>query len=62
MKDYEVISIEPTYLGKLWVVTYKKANGQTDIETVEALDPNGAFIAFRNLMIQQAKAKSSPRP
>jgi len=62
MKNYEVISIEPTYLGKLWVVTYKKANGQTDIETVEALDPNGAFIVFRNLMIKQSKVMSPPKP
>jgi hypothetical protein len=62
MKAYEVISIEPTYLGKLWVVTYKKANGETDIETVEALDSNEAFIVFRNLMIKEAKAKTILRP
>ena len=58
MKDYEVISIKPTHLGKLWLVTYKKANGQTDIETVEALDPNESFIAFRNVMIKQLKGVS----
>lgn len=60
MKDYEVISIEPTHLGKLWLVTYKKANGQTDIETVDALDPNEAFIAFRNVMIKRAKGTPIP--
>ena len=60
MKDYEVISIKPTHLGTLWLVTYKKANGQTDIETVEALDPNESFIAFRNVMIKQMKGASIP--
>jgi hypothetical protein len=59
MKDYEVFSIEPTQTGKLWVVTYQKTNGETDIETVEALDHNEAFIMFRNLMIKQGKAKST---
>jgi hypothetical protein len=52
--------LNPPHLGKLWLVTYKKANGQTDIETVEALDPNESFIAFRNVMIKQMKGASIP--
>ena len=62
MNDYEIISIESTYLGKMWVVTYKKASGETGIETVEALDHHEAFIVFRNLMIAQTKAKTTPKP
>ena len=57
MKAYEILAIEPTYMGKLWVVTYKNVNGATEIETIEALDHNEAFVVFRNLMIKQGKAK-----
>jgi hypothetical protein len=57
MKKYEVISIEPTNLGKHWVITYQTADGHIEKESVEALDSHKAFIVFRNQMIQQAKAK-----
>ena len=54
MKPYEIISIENAS-GKYWVVTYKLADGQTEIETIDALDHHEAFVKFRNLMIEQLK-------
>lgn len=57
MKKYEVISIEPTDLAKHWVITYKRADGRIEQESVEAFDSNEAFIAFRNRMIKEAKLK-----
>ena len=56
MKAYEIISIENAG-GKYWVVTYKLSNGQTEIETIDALDHHEAFVKFRNLMIKQQKAR-----
>jgi hypothetical protein len=56
MTEYEVISIEPTDLGKYWVITYKTAEGQIEKEVVEALDSYEAFVVFRNQMIKEAKA------
>ena len=56
MKPYEIVSIENAG-GKYWVVTYKLADGQTEIETIDALDHHEAFVKFRNLMILQAKDK-----
>jgi hypothetical protein len=55
MKEYEIISIEPTSIGKYWMVTYKTAAGKMDNEMVEGLDSNEASIAFSNLMIRRAK-------
>ena len=58
MKNYEVISIEPTDLGKYWIITYRTADGHTERESVEALDSHEAFIVFRNQMIKEAKANA----
>ena len=58
MKQYEVISIEPTDLVSHWIVTYRTANGSTDKQSVVAGNPNDAFIVFRNQMIKDAKAKA----
>ena len=57
MKNYEVISIEPTELANHWVITYRTANGLIDREPVIAIDSNDAFIVFRNQMIRETKAK-----
>lgn len=62
MKKYKVISIEPTDLGKYWVITYKTAEGHIEKESVEALDSNEAFIVFRNQMIKEAKARVIRQP
>jgi len=62
MKKYEVISIEPTDLGKYWIITYKTTDGHTGRESVEALDSHEAFIVFRNQMIKQSKAKVLLKP
>ncbi|WP_353427264.1 hypothetical protein NHB34_08795 [Polynucleobacter sp. MWH-UH19D] len=56
MNSYEILSIENAG-GKYWVVTYKLSNGQTEIETIDALDHHEAFVKFRNLMIEQQKAR-----
>lgn len=55
MNSIEIISVEPTSMGKYWVVTYKALNGIQDQEMIIALDYNEAVVKFRNLMIQQAK-------
>jgi hypothetical protein len=57
VKKCEVISIEPTDLINHWVVTYRTANGLTDKQSVMAIDPNDAFIVFRNQMIKEAGVK-----
>ncbi|QWD63857.1 hypothetical protein [Polynucleobacter sp. MWH-UH2A] len=56
MSSYEILSIENAG-GKYWVVTYKLSNGQTEIETIDALDHHEAFVKFRNLMIEQQKSR-----
>lgn len=56
MKSYEILSIENTG-GKYWVVTYKLSNGQTEMETIDALDHHEAFVKFRNFMIGQEKTQ-----
>jgi hypothetical protein len=58
MTEYEIISIEPTSVGKYWVLTYKMVDGKIDKEMVEGLDPHEAFIAFRNLMMKQSKLQA----
>lgn len=55
MKNIEIVSVEPTSLGKYWVVTYKTASGAQDTEMIAAIDYNEAIVKFRNLMIEQAK-------
>ena len=55
MTSYEILSIEPTSVGKYWVITYTTGPGKTDKEMVEALDSHEASIVFRNLMMKQAK-------
>jgi len=62
MKEYEIISIEPTSVGKYWVLTYKTADGKIDKEMVEGLDSHEASIAFRNLMMKQAKLQALKNP
>ncbi|QWD94571.1 hypothetical protein C2759_10460 [Polynucleobacter sp. MG-Unter2-18] len=57
MRNYEVISIDPTDQMNHWVITYRTANGLTDKQSVVAIDSNDAFIVFRNQMIKEAKAK-----
>jgi hypothetical protein len=57
VKKYEIISIEHTDLANHWVITYRKANGLTDKQSVVAIDSNDAFIVFRNQMIRETKAK-----
>ncbi len=57
VKKYEIISIEPTDLANHWVITYRKANGLTDKQSVVAIDSNDAFIVFRNQIIRETKAK-----
>lgn len=56
MKPYEIISIENAG-GKYWAITFKLANGHTDVETIVALDHQEAFVKFRNWMIEQEKDK-----
>jgi hypothetical protein len=58
MKDIEIISIEPTSMGKYWVVAYKTSHGLQETEMIEAIDYNEAFIKFRNQMINQSKNKN----
>ena len=62
MTEYEIISIEPTSVGKYWVLTYKTADGKIDKEMVEGLDPHEASIAFRNLVMKQAKLQALKKP
>lgn len=57
MKDIEIISIEPTSMGKYWVVTYMTSHGLQEAEMIEAADYNEAFIKFSNQMLKQAKNK-----
>ena len=61
MKKYEIVSIEPTDLGKYWVISYKTKDCEIEKGVVEALDSHEAFIKFRNQMIQASKA-SKGRP
>ena len=57
MKDIEIISIEPTRMGKYWVVTYRTSHGLQETEMIEATDYNEAFIKFHNQMINRSKNK-----
>ena len=61
MKNIEIVSVEPTSLGKYWVVTYKTASGVQDTEMIAAIDYNEAIVKFRNLMIEQAKKQEKAR-
>ena len=58
MKKFEVISIEPSDLAHFWVVSYKIGDNEIEKEAIEAIDPNEAFIKFRNMMIKQFKNKN----
>ena len=55
MKKYEILSIEPSKLAHIWVVSFKLDGGKTEEEPIEALDSNEAFLKFRNQMTIQAK-------
>ena len=57
MKNIEILSVEPTSMGKYWVVSYKNSSGEEEKEVIAATDYNEAVVKFRNLMIQQAKVK-----
>lgn len=57
MKKYEIISIEASDLAHYWVVSYILTDGEIQKVAIEALDPNEAFIKFRNEMIMQSKIK-----
>ena len=58
MKKFEVISIEPSDLAHFWVVSYKIGDNEIEKEAIEAIDPNEAFIKFRNMMIKQFKNRN----
>lgn len=58
VKKFEVISIEPSDLAHFWVVSYKIGDNEIEKEAIEAIDPNEAFIKFRNMMIKQFKNKN----
>ncbi len=57
MKNYEIISIEPSNLAHYWVISFKINGEEIEKETVEALDPHEAFIKFRNQMIMESKSQ-----
>lgn len=57
MKNYEILSIEASDLAHFWVVSYILTHGEIQKAVIEALDPNEAFIKFRNEMIRQSKVK-----
>lgn len=56
MKKFEIISIEPSDLAHYWVISYRLGDGEIEKQAIEALDPNDAFLKFRNEMIKQHKA------
>lgn len=58
VKKFEVISIEPSDLAHFWVVSYKIGDNEIEKEAIEAIDPNEAFIKFRNMMIKQFKNRN----
>ena len=58
MKNDDIISITQVS-GPYFAVRYRQADGTEDVETVQALDTNEAFIVFRNLMIARRKQKDS---
>ena len=58
VKKFEVISIEPSDLAHFWVVSYKIDDNEIEKEAIEAIDPNEAFIKFRNMMIKQFKNRN----
>ncbi|MBU3565343.1 hypothetical protein [Polynucleobacter sp. MWH-HuK1] len=55
MKKYEILSIEASVLAHYWVITYILTDGEIQKVVMEALDPNQAFIKFRNEMIIKSK-------
>ena len=51
----DIVSVEPTSMGKYWVISFRNPSGELEKEIIVATDYNEALVKFHNLMIQQQK-------
>ena len=61
MKKFEILSIKPSELAHYWIVSFKLDGGDTEEESIEALDSYEAFLKFRNQMTIQAKIEAKKK-
>ena len=55
IKNIEIVSVEPTSMGKFWVFTQNITSRVQDTEMIVAVNYSEAIVKFSNLMIEQAK-------